>query len=218
MLREYTAMAGFHDHLYRSLPPLPPGPVLDIGCGSGAWLSRFPDRERFGIDHDPAKLGAEGVTHVRLDIDGEPIHLGDRRFALISAIEVLEHLDSPGRVVALAGRYLADDGWLLLSTPNLHSAIARLRWLVKGRPRFFPEPGEQGEPEHVSPILLPWVRKVLPKYGLEPERVWGYPERGTVTARRLTNVVAVMLERILPRGVSGDTLCVLARRARATPT
>jgi SAM-dependent methyltransferase len=215
MLHEYTAMAGFHDHLFRCLPPLAPGPLLDVGCGSGAWLSRFPDRDRFGIDGDPGKLGASDITFIRADLDNDPIDLGPRRFALITAIEVLEHLDSPGRVVALAGRYLADDGWLLLSTPNLHSAVARLRWLVKGTPRFFPEPGEPGEPEHVSGILLPWVRKVLPKYGLQPEKVWGFPERGTVTARRLTSLVAVALERVVPRGISGDTLCVLARRTSA---
>jgi SAM-dependent methyltransferase len=215
MLREYTAMVGFHDHLFRSLPPLPAGPLLDIGCGSGAWLSRFPDRERIGIDGDTSKLQASGITLLRADLDNDPVDLGSRRFALITAIEVLEHLDSPGRVVALAGRHLARDGWLLLSTPNLHSAVARLRWFVKGTPRFFPGPGEPGEPEHVSGILLPWVQKVLPKYGLEPVRVWGYPERGTVTARRLTSIVALLLERVVPRGVSGDTLCVLARRAGA---
>ncbi len=200
------ALDGLHDHLFDSLPFLPAGPILDIACGTGAWLSRFTGRALVGIDL-ASKTEAPGIEFVSADIDSAHVDL-ERRFALVSAIEIVEHLENPGRLIELAARHVAPDGWFLLSTPNVHSALARLRWLVTGKLRFF---DASGESTHLNPITLAWARAVLPRHGFEVVRIWGFPERGSRACRRLTAAVAPLLGWMFPLLLEGDILCVLAR-------
>jgi 2-polyprenyl-3-methyl-5-hydroxy-6-metoxy-1,4-benzoquinol methylase len=205
------AHEGLHEHLFRALPALPPGPVLDVACGTGAWLSRFPDRERVGIERDTAGVALAGIEIVPADLDREDVDLG-RRFALVSAIEIVEHLENPGRLVSLAARHLALDGWFLLSTPNVNSVVARARWLLRGSLRFFD--GRWADSTHVSAVTLTWLQRVLPRHGLEPVRVWGHRSGRTAPHVRLA---AGALALVVPQLVPGDTLCVLARPSRSEP-
>jgi SAM-dependent methyltransferase len=89
-----------------------PGSVIDVGCGTGAWLSAFLEH---GID-DVLGLDAAYVDHALLRIPPEKFRSVDlvnpfsvsRRFDLALSLEVAEHLPtarSPGfvrDVVALA--------------------------------------------------------------------------------------------------------------------
>src|SRR5215471_6432861 len=131
------------------------------------------------------------------------------KFQLISAIEVIEHLENPGRLYALAQRHLAADGYMLLTTPNIHSLVSRLRHLLTGRLGQFDAKGDQ---THVSPLLLDGVERILPRYGLEIARRWGYPAKSSILYRRPLRVVSRILSVVLPDRIPGDTLCLLLRR------
>jgi 2-polyprenyl-3-methyl-5-hydroxy-6-metoxy-1,4-benzoquinol methylase len=158
-----TEMAhpGLHADLFRDLPSLPSGGVLDVGCGTGAWLARFPGRDRVGVEREAGRPVAEEIEVVLGDIDRDDIVLGERRFALVSAIEVIEHLENPGRLVELAARHVQPDGWVLFSTPNVHSVVARARWLLRGDLRFFD--GPWADPTHINIVTMTWLRRVLPR-------------------------------------------------------
>ncbi|HVW87604.1 MAG TPA: methyltransferase domain-containing protein [Bryobacteraceae bacterium] len=76
---------------------LAPRSVVDVGCGTGAWLSVFRTHgieDVVGVDGgyvNPALLTIPADSFVAADLS-KPIHLR-RRFDLVMSLEVAEHLD-----------------------------------------------------------------------------------------------------------------------------
>ena len=103
---------------------LPPGitDVLEIGCGHGALGARLAQRYRYlGVEPDQAswtvaqrRVSAVGPGEVR-NISVEA--LGDERFDLVCAFEVLEHIEDDAATVKDWAARLRPGGWLLLSVP-----------------------------------------------------------------------------------------------------
>lgn len=94
--------------------------ILDAGCGRG---STFPVLRQFGLP-----IGVEESWEVLRDLDGQalgkmvqgdvkalPFH--DRTFQLITALDVMEHLDNDQTVLDEFHRLCADDGFLLITVP-----------------------------------------------------------------------------------------------------
>lgn len=105
----------------------PPGRVLDIGCGTGLFLSVARRRgwETFGIDESE-----EATNHARghFGLDpwvGEFASFADRgeRFDLVTGWDVIEHSRNPVGLLQIAKRCLAEDGIVSLSTPNQRSVL-----------------------------------------------------------------------------------------------
>ena len=119
----------------------PRATLLDVGCGFGfavdCW-SRLGRGEAVGVElADYGQVGARllGITvYDRLLDDCAP--LAGRRFDVVYASEVIEHVPDPRAFVAMLARYVADDGVLVLTTPamafvtpadhspTLHAALA----------------------------------------------------------------------------------------------
>lgn len=211
MLTERT-LPGLHDALFSETPSLPSDAIiLDLGCGSGAWLARHagPERTLVGVDLDSALFALQNAQIIVCNLDREDIPVEKGRFDLVTAIEVIEHLENPGRLVMNAARALKPGGWFLLSTPNVHSVAARLKHLAQARIRQF---DGQGDLTHITPIALPFIEAVWPRHGFTIERIWGYPRTGTLLARRWVALGLEIATRLFPPGIPGDALCVLARR------
>lgn len=105
--------------------PLAGRSVLDVGCGAGLLcepLARLGGAVT-GIDAAPESI-AVAETHAAqsgLAIDyraGGVESIGDQRFDLVTSLEVIEHVADPAGFVRGLARVLADDGLLILSTPN----------------------------------------------------------------------------------------------------
>ena len=105
--------------------PLAGKSALDMGCGAGLLaepLARLGARVT-GVDAAPENIGAAAAhaSAVGLDIDyiaGGVEAIAGRTFDLVTSMEVIEHVTDPqGFVNGLAGA-LADDGLMVLSTPN----------------------------------------------------------------------------------------------------
>jgi SAM-dependent methyltransferase len=206
-------MPGLHEHLLARLPPLSrDAPILDVGCGTGAWLQRLADAgytNLRGIDQDISAFGCKGAIAAEADLDQDGLPFPEQRFALITAIEVIEHLENPGRLYRLAQRQLQPGGYLLLTSPNIHSLVARVRHALTGNLGQF---DEKGDPTHIMPLLLTGVERIAPRYGLEIVKLWGYPEAGSIVYRRALWLAARVLGTFIPDRVPGDALCILLRR------
>jgi 2-polyprenyl-3-methyl-5-hydroxy-6-metoxy-1,4-benzoquinol methylase len=206
-------LPGLHSSLIAHLPNIPrDAQILDVGSGTGAWLDRLADAgfsNLHGIDRDTDQFRCARATCSKADLDRDDLALGARRFDLITAIEIVEHLENPGRLYKHIGERLAPGGSALLTSPNIHSLVSRLRHLVTGRLGQF---DEKGDGTHVTPLLLLGLERILRRYGLQIVRRWGYPERGSFAYRKSFVVAADLLMNFLPNEVPGDVLCVLIQR------
>ena len=189
-------------------------PILDIGCGTGAWLESLAYkgfRDLQGVDVDIKQFGTDMATcsQVNLDIDDD-LDIGNKKFGLITAIEVIEHLENPGRLFYLVNKHLDEKGYFLMTTPNIHSVLCRFRFLITGKLKQFDDKGDQ---THIYPVLLTALERILPRYQLEIEKKWPYPsDGGSITSRKLLVVTANILSLVLTNTDPGDVLCMLIRK------
>jgi 2-polyprenyl-3-methyl-5-hydroxy-6-metoxy-1,4-benzoquinol methylase len=104
-----------------------PGRILDIGCGTGLFLSvaRARGWEPHGVD-DCREATAWARSHFGLDVregqfadfapDGE-------RFDAITMWDIIEHAREPVALLRAARAALAPDGVIAISTPNQRSIL-----------------------------------------------------------------------------------------------
>ena len=116
--------------------------LLDIGCGSGAFLC-VAHRRGFsacGMDQSPHAAAAAGSIpgiEVRRGEIGSKIW-EERRFDFVCMFHVLEHLPDPRLGLRYAAGLLAPGGSLLIQVPNVASVQARAfgrRWYGLDVPR-----------------------------------------------------------------------------------
>lgn len=212
-------ITGLHDDLVQLLPKLSyDAPVLDIGCGTGAWLERLANigfLHLHGIDLDINQFKSNKATYSQANLDLDELGLEDKKFGLITAIEIIEHLENPGRLFYHVARCLEPNGYFLLTTPNIYSVGCRARFLITGKLSSF---DEKGDPTHIYPVLLTSLHRILPRYSMEIVKQWGYPAEGSLISRPSTKILSALLERFLPNDNSGDTLCLLIRKTKTIST
>jgi len=208
-------ISGLHNELVRALPQLSyDTPVLDIGCGTGAWLERLANlgfSNLHGIDLDTSQFKSNKAACFQANLDFDDLNLKDKKFGLITAIEVIEHLENPGRLFYHVSKLLEEDGYFLLTTPNISSVSCRLKFLVTEKLSSF---DEKGDPTHIYPVLLTSLYRVLPRYSLRIMRKWGYPAKGSLISRRSTSIISALLELVLPNENPGDSTCLLIRKSK----
>lgn len=102
---------------------LPPGGrprILDVGCGTGAnleMLAAFGDAEGVDISEDALAFCRErGLTRVRRGA-AEALPYEDAQFDLVTALDVVEHLDDDRAGLAEMRRVLRPGGRALLFVP-----------------------------------------------------------------------------------------------------
>jgi 2-polyprenyl-6-hydroxyphenyl methylase / 3-demethylubiquinone-9 3-methyltransferase len=168
----------------RAIRPLAGKSALDVGCGAGLLcepLARL-GAAVTGVDAAEENIAAAKVHAAgsELAIDyrcGEIGSLGLSGFDLVTSMEVIEHVaDKPAFVAALAAT-LADDGLMVLSTPN-RTAQSRLL-LVEGAERLGAVPrGTHHWDDFVTPEEL---GELLSDQGLtmgEPRGIGWSPGKG----------------------------------------
>jgi 2-polyprenyl-3-methyl-5-hydroxy-6-metoxy-1,4-benzoquinol methylase len=189
--------------------------ILDLGCGTGACLARLAGagfRNLTGVDRNVENFGAqEFSSFTAADLmNGDLAELKESSFGLVTAIEVIEHVSNPERIIEVAARCLAPRGWLMITTPNIYSIRARTRFLLSGDLDFFER---QAAPDHIHPLVLgAFIRHILPRYPFTLERVWPYPLYGSLGSRWFARAAAGALSMVLPNDLPGDTLCLLLRK------
>ncbi|MHA7871605.1 MAG: class I SAM-dependent methyltransferase, partial [Hyphococcus sp.] len=117
--------------------------ALDIGCNDGTLLSFYPRWvERFGVDPSDQidEIGDWAWTAKAAfpcpDLDSA---FGGKKFDIITAVSVLEHVEDPRRLFARVQSLLADDGVFALETLYAPHVLTRncLEALRAGAAAFY---------------------------------------------------------------------------------
>jgi SAM-dependent methyltransferase len=131
--------------------------ILDVGCGTGAnllMLSKYGDAEGVDVSEDALAFCRErGIDKVRLGA-GEELPYDDATFDLVTAFDVVEHMDNDLAGLKEMRRVLRPGGRVLLFVPTF-----MFLW------------GLQDEvSNHRRRYRLPELRRVLEQAGFEVER------------------------------------------------
>jgi len=140
-------------------PLAPPGPWLDVGCSTGAFVAAA---VAAGLAAEGVELASAAVVEARargLTVHHAPVEdfAPGRRWAMVTAFDVVEHLRDPVGFVRRAAGWLEPDGLLALTLPDAASPTARLM----GRHWFYYAP-----PDHVHYFTPPTARHLLETAGL----------------------------------------------------
>lgn len=117
------------------------GRLLDVGCGSGAFLlgMKAKDFEVVGVEPHPqacARAKASGLEVFCGTVEG--VTFSPAGFDSITLHHVLEHVPSPLRTLKRCRELLKPNGVIVITTPNERSLAHRLfrtRWLNLDPPR-----------------------------------------------------------------------------------
>ena len=169
----------------RGLRPLAGKSALDVGCGAGLLsepLARLGARVT-GLDAAPENIAA-AKAHAAgqgLAIDyraGGIEALAGERFDLVVSMEVIEHVTDPAGFVAGLARALADEGLLILSTPN-RTPLSRLALITIGEglgmvPRGTHDWSKFLTPEELTGLIEQAGLKVTDTSGLSFDPTTGF--------------------------------------------
>ncbi len=149
-------IAGFVEEICRRVKG-GPARILDVGCGTGAnllMLSKYGDAEGVDVSEDALSFCRErGIDKVRLGA-GEALPYDDGTFDLVTAFDVVEHMDDDLAGLKEFRRVLRPDGRVLIIVPTF-----MFLW------------GVQDEvSNHRRRYRLPELRSVLEQAGFEIER------------------------------------------------
>ena len=147
----------------------PSGAALDLGAHSGALLLRLKElgfSRLVGADLDPTRFDVPGADFKRIELNGRFVQHFSTKFRLVTATEVIEHLDSPRDFLKQIHAILDDDGWLAISLPNVASWQGRIKFLLKGELWGFGERNYRTQ-RHISPITGEQMVMMMRELGFE---------------------------------------------------
>lgn len=137
--------------------------ILDIGCRDGALTKFFKEGNQvLGVDIDKNALQRVedelGITTLYFDLNGGWSELDGRKFDVVTAGEIVEHLFYPERVFKKVHNHLNDNGVFIGSVPNAFSLKNRLRYL-KGSRVHTP----LSDPTHINHFSVSELESLLKK-------------------------------------------------------
>jgi 2-polyprenyl-3-methyl-5-hydroxy-6-metoxy-1,4-benzoquinol methylase len=191
--------------LERGREKVPAPSVLDIGCATGALLTRL--RERGWRTHG-VEISAPQAEYARrergLEIRTEPleaVRFPKESFDAVLASHLIEHLNRPDILVREAHRILKKDGRFFITTPNIagfQSRLFRGAW----RSAIF---------DHLYLFSAKTLSALLARNGFYVERLatWGGLAAGTVP-----RPIKQFADRAAKRLGLGDVMIARATKTR----
>lgn len=142
--------------------------VLDIAAGEGALAQQLLDAGmRVSVTTWNDKCRLEVPTYrINLDHPFALSDVGSLPYDLVCSIEIIEHLENPARFLRDVARLVVPGGMIILSSPNVESAQARLQWLLRGYPLIFGE-GEIKKNRHITMMWRQGLEHLIDLAGLD---------------------------------------------------
>lgn len=185
---------------------LPPGRVLDLGCGVGHSFHLLAPRETVGVDLSEEALRGQDRPTVVADMRRLP--LPSASFESVLSVQSLEHVPDPERVLAEARRVLAPAGVAVFVTPNTLT---------------FGVPDEIVDPYHHVELDAESLRALCAAEfeSVELHGLFGSPRYLAIVARERARLEALLrrdplrLRRLVPRRLRQAAYDAMLTRARS---
>jgi 2-polyprenyl-3-methyl-5-hydroxy-6-metoxy-1,4-benzoquinol methylase len=192
--------------------------VIDLASGTGAFLARLRDlgyRDLHAVELNVDGFRLDGVTPLPVDLNapfaGGALPAG--AFDVVSAIEIIEHLDCPRVFLRNVHGILRDGGHLLLTTPNVASWLGRLRFLLSGELRQF-QRHDYDYQRHISPTTHVQMRLMFEEVGFELIAMRAAGTFFGPVKRAVVWPIAAMSRVIWGNLADGDVVIYLARKTQ----
>jgi SAM-dependent methyltransferase len=213
--RVFTSTEGFNPTWQRHVAAyvlcerfLPSGRIVDLGCGVGHSYDRLAPRETVGVDLDQSALAGQARETVVADMRALPF--ADGEFDGAIAVQSLEHVPDPERVLAEAARVVRPAGAAVFVTPN------RLT---------FARPDEIVDPYHHVELDPTQLRALCePRFeAVELQGIFGSARYSQIVAADLAKLDRLLrrdplrLRRLLPRRLRQRLYDRRLARERAQP-
>ena len=212
--RAHASRGASADVLYRRAASLlasagARGAVVDVGCGAGALRPAIASlvSSYVGVDvvRFPSFPSDAEFRQANLDID--PIPAAAASADIVTAIEVIEHVENPRRFMRELARIARPGAVVLVSTPNQRSGLSTLSLVLRGHFAAF---SDCDYPAHISALLAVDLLRISAECGLvDPRLDYSLQGRVPLTGRHYPR----LLSRLFPRALS-DNVFLVARSPR----
>ncbi len=118
----FATRTGAIERFLDTLPQKQNLDILDVGCGAGNMihhLARYGRVRGIEVDPRPVSIARQRGYDVRLGDATQTIPFADASFDLVTALDVIEHVDADRNILSEAHRVLRPGGHLLITTPAL---------------------------------------------------------------------------------------------------
>ena len=147
-----------------------PKRLADIGCGRGELASLLSQHghEIVMADSYRPRLLPPRATFVETNLN-ESWPIPDASIDFAFALEVIEHVENPRQFMREISRILVPGGYGFVSTPNNHSWMSKLTFLIRGEHRLFQAPSYPG---HITALLKCDFMRIFQECGLQLVRCY----------------------------------------------
>lgn len=139
--------------LLRAVPGLPPGEIVDLGCGAGAVAealrATLPGRRLVGVDSSSEMLEQAGSVYDGLQQADIAQWRAESRPALIFSNAALQWVDDHETLLPRLAKQLAPGGTLAIQVPHQNNAPSHRLWLSLSEEMFGHVP--EGMPSVLPP-------------------------------------------------------------------